>query len=74
MWSRGFAADETKTAFARAGEFAGQAGDAPARLVAYYAQCLRGMVRGEYGQAREIAELGIPFIAPLSGSRWNPVA
>jgi len=56
MWSKGFAADETKTAFARAGEFAGPAGDAPARLVAYYAQCLRGMVRGEYGQARDIAE------------------
>jgi predicted ATPase len=56
MWSKGFAADETEAAFARASEFAGSAGDAPERLIAYYAQCLRGMVRGEYGQAREIAE------------------
>ncbi len=37
MWSKGFAAEETKAAFARAGEFAGPAEDAPARLVAYYA-------------------------------------
>jgi predicted ATPase len=56
MWSKGFAAAETKAAFARAGEFAGLAGDAPARFVAYYAECLRGMMRGEYRQAREIAE------------------
>ena len=56
MWSKGFAAEETKTAFARAAEFAGPVEDASTRLVAYYAQCLRGMVRGEYGQARGIAE------------------
>ena len=56
MWSKGLTADDTKAAFARIGEFAGSAENAPARLVAYYAQCLRGMVRGEYGQAREIAE------------------
>jgi adenylate cyclase len=56
MWSKGFAAAETEVAFARASEFAGSGGEASARLVAYYAQCLRGMVRGEYGHAREIAE------------------
>ena len=56
MWSKGFAAEETKAAFARAAQFAGPAEDASTRLVAYYAQCLRGMVRGEYGQARGIAE------------------
>ena len=56
MYSKGFAAEETKAAFARAAEFAGPAEDASTRLVAYYAQCLRGMVRGEYGQARGIAE------------------
>jgi class 3 adenylate cyclase/predicted ATPase len=56
MWSKGFAAEETKTAFARAAEFAGPVEDASTRLVAYYAQCLRGMVRGEYGQARGTAE------------------
>jgi class 3 adenylate cyclase/predicted ATPase len=57
MWSEGLAANETKAAFARIGEFAGSVRNAPARLVAYYAQCLRGMVRGEYAQAREIAEI-----------------
>ena len=56
MWSKGFAAEETRAAFARAAEFAGPAEDASTRLVAYYAQCLRDMVRGEYGQARGIAE------------------
>ena len=53
MWSKGFAAEETKAAFARAAEFAGPPEDASTRLVAYYAQCLRGMVRGEYGQAEK---------------------
>ena len=42
MWIKGFAAEETKTAFARAAEFAGPVEDAATRLVAYYAQCLRG--------------------------------
>jgi predicted ATPase len=56
IWGKGFAAEETEVAFARASEFAGSAGDGPARLVAYYAQCLRGLVRGEYAQARGIAE------------------
>ena len=40
MWSKGFAAEETKAAFARAAEFAGPTEDASARLGAYYAQCL----------------------------------
>jgi len=56
MWSKGFAAEETNAAFARAAEFAGPAEDGSTRLVAYYAQCLRGMVRGEYGQTGGIAE------------------
>ncbi len=56
MWSKGFAADETKAAFARAGEIAGPAGDAPARFVVYYAQCVSGIMHGEYGAAKEIAE------------------
>jgi tetratricopeptide (TPR) repeat protein len=56
MWSKGFAAAETKAAFARAAEFAGPTEHASTRLVAYYAQCLRGMVRGEYSQTRAIAE------------------
>jgi tetratricopeptide (TPR) repeat protein len=57
MWSKGFAAEETGAAFARVSEFAQPSQDTRARLVAYYAQCLRGIMRGEYCQAREIAEI-----------------
>jgi class 3 adenylate cyclase/predicted ATPase len=57
MWSKGFAAEETGAAFARANQFAQLNQDARAHSVAYYAQCLRSIMRGEYGQAREIAEI-----------------
>ena len=56
MWSKGFAAEETRTAFARAGELAARADDAPGRFVVHYARCVRSLMRGEYDQAREIAE------------------
>ena len=38
MWSKGFAAEETKAAFARVGELATEIGDAEAPLDAYYAR------------------------------------
>jgi hypothetical protein len=56
MWGKGFAAEETKAAFDRVGEFVRPTGDASARFVGYDAQCLRSFMRGEYGQAREIAD------------------
>jgi tetratricopeptide (TPR) repeat protein len=56
MWGKGFAAEETKAAFDRVGEFVRPTEDAAARFVGYDAQCLRSFMRGEYGQARGIAE------------------
>ena len=38
MWSKGYAAEETKAAFARVGELATEIGDAEAPLDAYYAR------------------------------------
>ena len=52
-WGKGFAADETMEAFARVGAFAGSAEEAIARFVAYDAQCIGNIVRGELGLARE---------------------
>ena len=56
MWLKGFAADDMSAAYARASEFAGPADDGAARFVAYYAECLKGFVRGQHRQARETAE------------------
>ena len=55
MWSKGFAAEETKAAFARAAELAGNAGDSSERLAAYYGQCSVRVTRGEMREAEEIA-------------------
>jgi hypothetical protein len=56
-WAKGFAAEETEAAFARVGEFAGLTETAAAPFVAYYAQVLRSMMRGEFWSARETAEV-----------------
>ena len=56
MWSKGFAAEETKAAFARVGELATEIGDAEAPLDAYYARWVHSLFRGELGSARETAE------------------
>ena len=56
MWSRGYAAEETEAAFARARELAGGAEGAAERFVASYAQWVRSYLRGELRQARAIAE------------------
>jgi tetratricopeptide (TPR) repeat protein len=56
-WGKGFGAEETKAAFDRADEFAGLADDAAARFVAYDAQCVGNVIRGELRLARETAEI-----------------
>jgi predicted ATPase len=56
MYSRGYASEESKTAFARALNLAGGAGDASGRYDAYYGLFIGGLVRGELGFARETAE------------------
>jgi tetratricopeptide (TPR) repeat protein len=56
MFSRGFAAEESKTAFARAQHLAAGVGDASERFDAYYGLFVGSLVRGELGLARETAE------------------
>jgi class 3 adenylate cyclase/predicted ATPase len=56
MWLKGFAAEEMSAAYARAGQFAGPAGDSAPRFVAYYAECLTSFMRGEHRQAHAEAE------------------
>ena len=56
MWGKGFAADETKDAFARAAELATQIGGPEAPLDAYVARWAHSYFRGELGLALEAAE------------------
>ena len=55
MSSKGYAAEETKAAFARVRELAVGTNDAAERFPAYYAQWVRSFNRGELREAREIA-------------------
>jgi class 3 adenylate cyclase/predicted ATPase len=56
MWSRGFAADETKAAFIRARELAAAIDDQNERFTIYYGLWVNNLMRGELPLAREIAE------------------
>jgi class 3 adenylate cyclase/predicted ATPase len=56
MYSRGFASDESKTAFARARTLAAGVGDASERFDAYYGLFVSSLTRGEVSLARETAE------------------
>ena len=55
MWSKGFAAEETKTAFARAAELAARTDDFSERFAACHGQWTLELVRGELRSARELA-------------------
>ena len=55
MWSKGFAAEETKTAFARAVELAARADGFSERFAACHGQWTLEIVRGELRSARELA-------------------
>jgi predicted ATPase len=55
MWSKGFAAEETRAAFARAAELEGNAVDSSERLAAYYGQCSGQLHRGESREAEDSA-------------------
>ena len=55
MWSKGFAAEETKTAFARAAELAARTDDFSERFAACHGQWTLEIVRGELRSARELA-------------------
>ena len=52
MWSKGFAAEETKAAFARAGELAAKTDDFAERFAAAHGQWTLAFVRGELRWAR----------------------
>jgi predicted ATPase len=55
MWSKGFAAEETKAAFARATELASTSDDFSQRFAAAHGQWTLALVRGELRLARETA-------------------
>jgi predicted ATPase len=55
MWSKGYAAEETKAAYARAGQLVTEKGASPS-LDAYYARWGHYVFGGEIGSARETAE------------------
>ena len=55
MWSKGFAAEETKAAFARATELAAKSDDFSERFAAAHGQWTMALVRGELRSARELA-------------------
>jgi predicted ATPase len=54
-WSRGFAAEKTKAAYARAQELSAGSNTSDERFAALYGQWVVSFVRGELGKAREIA-------------------
>jgi class 3 adenylate cyclase/predicted ATPase len=56
MWTKGYASEEAKDAFARAREMGGGSDDDAERFPAYYAQFVRSYVRGDWPQARATAE------------------
>jgi tetratricopeptide (TPR) repeat protein len=55
MWSKGFTADETKAAFARAAELAATSDDFSQRFAAAHGQWTLALVGGELKSARELA-------------------
>ena len=56
MWSRGYGAEETQAAFARAQELAAGVDNSAERFDAYYGQWAGRLQRGELRSARETAE------------------
>ena len=56
MWSKGYGAEETKAAFARAGKIVGQTENVAEKFAAYWAQWARSFMRAENRVAREAAE------------------
>ena len=57
LWSKGFAAEETKIAFAQVAEFSGTAPTADERFAAYFGQWANSFIRSELLAARRMAEV-----------------
>jgi hypothetical protein len=56
MWSKGYVAEETRAAFARARELTAGTDNSAERFVIYFAQWVGSAARGEWALARESAE------------------
>jgi predicted ATPase len=56
LWSKGWAADETRAAFERAGDLAARAELSGARFPALYGQCTWSFMRGDIRAGRGMAE------------------
>ena len=56
MWGRGFASEESKAAFLRARELAGEVENPADRALAYYGVWLDSFTRAEIAQAQETAQ------------------
>src|SRR4029077_3952130 len=56
MWKKGFTAEETRGAFARADELAIKAGSNAERNAIYFARWIGNFMSGEFDTARKIAE------------------
>src|SRR6516225_1874182 len=56
IWAKGFGADETKAAFARANELTAGVSDATERFATYYGLWVSSVMRGEFGFARDTVE------------------
>jgi hypothetical protein len=70
MWSKGFAADETKVALARAAELAGKTDDFSERFIAREAQIRAATTEGELRSARELALINLRE-AEAAGRLWE---
>ena len=56
MWSKGFVAEETRVAFARAGELAVKSGSNAERNAIYFARWVSSLLSGDLNSARKTAE------------------
>jgi hypothetical protein len=56
LWTKGFASEEAKDAFARVREISSGTDDSAERFPAYYAQFVRSDMRAEWSQAQGTAE------------------
>ena len=67
MWSKGYAAQETKVAFARARELCADITDPAERFPTYYGLWVGSLMRGELASARETANI---FLGDAESGAW----
>jgi class 3 adenylate cyclase/tetratricopeptide (TPR) repeat protein len=67
MWSKGFAAEETKAAFARASDLAANTNNFAARFATAHSQWASAIVRGEQRRVRELAS---SFLQEAEDAGW----